>query len=502
MKKIINSFWRSFRGALEQNEYVLRWQENYPRFFNFFRERFSLSAPYGFYFSYGILLSAALFAYFIGIVEDVLTHDPFVEVDVRIMNLIVALRSVQISKVLLLFTYLGNWEIVVSLGAIIAVTLWLSGERWKVIFFSIGIVVGELIFAAFKLLFHRTRPDLGLSLITRDGYAFPSGHAVTSVIFYGMIGFGIFLMLKKWWQKALTVIFTLTVIFLIGFSRMYLGVHWLSDVAAGWTLGFSLLIFLTAFFGEQVRLGNFKKNAPYLSGKIISVITALLLALEVLFICYFYAVNPLRTFPAPKALEEISAASFADLQKIIPENGFPKFSESLTGQKMEPMNFIIVGTKENLSSAFLKIDWFLADGLRIRTLFNLVSASLTSSPYPNAPVTPSFLNSQPENLAFEKPTADTIKQRHHVRFWQSNFDVSGVPVWVGTASYDEGLRYYIAHRISPDIDTEREFIMDAFLKNDLVKEFRKIQLVKPVLGQNQTGDQFFTNGEAYLMLLK
>ncbi len=129
-------------------------------------------------------------------------------------------------------------------------------------------------------------------------------------------------------------------------------------------------------------------------------------------------------------------------------------------------------------------------------------AAIFNQPYPTAPVTPSFLNTQPNDIAFEKPTeANTVRQRHHIRFCLTNFQWDGIPVWVATASFDDGLRYFITHKIHPDIDTERDFIKNELIGTGLVIDEKQIQLVKPLLGQNQSGDQFFTDGEAYIILL-
>ncbi|MFH0820130.1 MAG: LssY C-terminal domain-containing protein [bacterium] len=503
MKKFLRSLKKSFGEALSNNEYVIRLVRKYPTFFTFIKNRLSFAKPFGFLFTAGIIASAYFFIYFLSITQDVLIKDQFVEADVRIMNLIAAFRNIKVAQILLLFTYLGNWQIIVSLGFIILIILWLLGKKRMAMFFTYGVVSGFLAFALFKLLLHRTRPNIGFSLIPQNGYSFPSGHAVLSVIFYGMIGYGIIKISKKRWQKFLVITLAFLLIFLIGFSRLYLGVHWTSDVVAGWSIGFSILVLLITFFKQQERFFPAAKQKIGASKRSIILIATLLFIFEGNFFYYFYNNNPLQIQKTPQKLKEIVIPPSADLPVIILSNAFPKFSETIVGQKMEPVSLIIVGSKEKLIQVFQKAGWFIADKPQPKAIYRLSIAALFNQPYPGAPVTPSFLNDQPEAIAFEKPTStNTARQRHHTRFWLTNFSWGETPIWIATASFDDGLRYFITHKIHPDIDTERDFIKDDLLKTGLIKDNQQIQLVKSLLGKNQGSDQFFTDGKAYIIFLK
>ncbi len=170
------------------------------------------------------------------------------QIDLGITNFVTVFRSAWLTKALLFFTYLGNWQIIIGLSIIAIIILGLLRKKWEIIFFLAALISGELIKELLKLLVHRQRPDIRFSLIPENGYAFPSGHAIMSVIFYGMVGYFIYKVCKKLWQK-LIVLFTFFIfIFLIGFSRIYLGVHWASDIVAGWLIGFAILIFFITVF--------------------------------------------------------------------------------------------------------------------------------------------------------------------------------------------------------------------------------------------------------------
>ncbi len=505
MKDFLKSLSKSFKQALSENEYFVRFSDRHPKLIKFLKQRLSLSGPYGLFSTIGFGISILLFVYFLSIVQDVLTRDSFVEADIRMMNLITALRSIRISKILLLFTYLANWQVVVTLGLLAVIILGLFRQRKKIMLFVGGILGGELVGALFKLLLHRNRPNPEFSVLTTNGYAFPSGHAIMASVFYGLIGYFIYKSVKNIWGKIAIILFFLGLIFLIGLSRIYLGVHWSSDVAAGWIIGFSLLAFLITYFEQSEKFSQKQpvKSAGIFSQKIIASVIVFLLVAEGVFIYSFYQGHPLKTANLPATTAIININSPESVGGLVPRDDFPKFSENIIGEKMEPMGFIIVGSKDALKEIFKSAGWLIADGLRPTTVYNTMVAALFNRQYLNAPVTPSFLNAQPENITFEKPTeANTVRQRHHIRFWATNFQINRLPIWVGTASFDDGLRYLITHKIRPDIDTERDFIKDELAGTGLAGDIRQIRLVKPLMGKNQSADPFFTDGKAYLIFLK
>jgi len=88
-----------------------------------------------------------------------------------------------------------------------------------------------------KTAFQRARPDIQ-HLIAVGGYSFPSGHAMVATVFYGMLGYLIWLNLRERSKTAWIVpVLTALLIFSIGVSRIYLGVHFPSDVLAGFAAG-------------------------------------------------------------------------------------------------------------------------------------------------------------------------------------------------------------------------------------------------------------------------
>lgn len=501
MKEFLGSLKKSFAEAFSKNEYFIRAGRKYPRFFGFVRRRMSLSEFYGFPFTVGFLIGGWLLFHFFAIVQDVLTNDQFVEADLRIMNLVPAIRSVRLTGIFLFFTYLGNWQIIFTSAVLIAIIFWLLRKRREIALLAVSLGAGELFYFLFKLFIGRRRPDLAYSLISQDGYAFPSGHALMATIFYGMIIYFLCGLNRKFWRKILIGAFFGGVILFIGLSRVYLGVHWASDVVAGWFAGLAILIFLIALFG-QPKEKILEEEQPIVSRGTLIVLGVIMLVFEAVFFFFFYTGHPLRPGLASPRQESSVLVPADKLIDFIEGESFPKFSESLVGDKMEPISFIVISSQEKLINVFRSAGWSIADRLGPRSLVRLAFSAIFGAPYPSAPVTPAFLKTEPESIAFEKPAKTaSIARRHHARFWLTRFSADGIAVWVATASFDDGLRYLITHHIKPDIDTEREFIKDDLVKTGLIQSARQIQLVSHLLGTNAGGDYFFTDGKAYVLTL-
>lgn len=122
------------------------------------------------------------------------------------------------------------------------------------LFLLINMVISTILNLACKNIICRERPEMVRRLIEESGFSFPSGHAMASVSFYGFI---IFLVinsnLSKTLKTIISALLSLIIIF-IGISRVYLGVHYPSDVVAGYLFSFSLLIISTYYIKRKELL--------------------------------------------------------------------------------------------------------------------------------------------------------------------------------------------------------------------------------------------------------
>ena len=150
----------------------------------------------------------------------------------------------------------GGWK-AITIGRLSVIIYLLFKKRMDYLLaYVTAILGGNVLFLILKMVIHRVRPISETSLIGVAGWSFPSGHAAMSVIFYGMISYFMMRETESWKLGVLTAVTALFVVFLIGFSRIYLQVHYLSDVVAGYVGGlFWLTICLTGLevYGKKAK---------------------------------------------------------------------------------------------------------------------------------------------------------------------------------------------------------------------------------------------------------
>jgi undecaprenyl-diphosphatase len=137
----------------------------------------------------------------------------------------------------LVVTALGSMEAIALVSLGVAVVFGLQ-RRW-LLFGTWVIAAGGsvMLILLLKALFARPRPYFEQPLLLETYYSFPSGHAMEAVVLYGMLAYFAVLALETWSARAAVVFGTSLLVLLIGFSRMYLDVHYFSDVVAGFAAG-------------------------------------------------------------------------------------------------------------------------------------------------------------------------------------------------------------------------------------------------------------------------
>lgn len=128
----------------------------------------------------------------------------------------------------------------VGLGIIAAIVCGISllrGKPYRAVYLAVTTTVGGLLNIALKDLFERARPDLSVALREASGFSFPSGHAMGSTIVFGALAYLAYRMTWPWKGRAAAIAGCATLAIGIAASRIYLGVHWISDIAAGIAAG-------------------------------------------------------------------------------------------------------------------------------------------------------------------------------------------------------------------------------------------------------------------------
>jgi hypothetical protein len=183
---------------------------------------------------------------------------------------------------------------------------------------------------------------------------------------------------------------------------------------------------------------------------------------------------------------------------------------TLTAQGIpgDVINVGLIGTREDVVSAFHAAGWYPADPITLRTSLEIVGSVLLDRSYKAAPVSPLYFEGRREDLAFEKPEGVSADRRQHVRLWlvlQSG--VEARPVWLGSASFDSGVTLsrdtgQVTHKIAPNIDQERERLIGDLNQARMVTGIFEIRGIGPTLnGRNGEGDPYYTDGEIWMTTL-
>lgn len=339
------------------------------------------------------------------------------------------------------------------------------------------------------------RPDQVLSLIRESGFSFPSGHAVRATVLLGLLAYFVYKSYSSTRVRLATIGLYVLTTFFVGVSRIYLGVHYPTDVWGSILVGSFMLTLVIGVLEIGSRYELFNNEKLKLSNKTMLAAPVVLAVFALIASPFLIDIQPVMATPTYITLPTIDEVT---IQKL------PLYSESLTGSRMEPINFIYVGYKNQIVSRFLSHGWYKADPSTLGNTLRAIAVGFQGRQYLTAPVTPSYLNFKPENIAFEQSTeTHSLRQRHHTRLWLTDYALpDGRPIWVATASFDEGVEFAGAaklptHHIDPNLDAERVYITESLgLPSDL------ISVVQPQLGKNASGDSFFTDGKAELVNFK
>lgn len=157
--------------------------------------------------------------------------------DKAIISFVQGLETPFLTPIMKFFTFVGAGNSIKVLAAIVVVILFFFFKQRSELILFIAVLIGShYVFRILKHTFQRERPDL-YRLVEIGGYSFPSGHATNAITFYGILAFILWRLIPTRRGRTLLVIFCASMILMIGLSRIYLGVHYPSDVIAGYCAG-------------------------------------------------------------------------------------------------------------------------------------------------------------------------------------------------------------------------------------------------------------------------
>lgn len=180
----------------------------------------------------------------IAIMEDIFEKETLF-IDLFIYKLIVlSMRNNVLTFIFKIITNLGGAYCLIIIAILCAIFI----KNKKIAFaMPVNLILSTMLNLMLKNIVERPRP-IGYRLIDETGYSFPSGHSMISAAFYGLIIYFIWKNVKNTKLKYISCILLALLILLIGISRIYLGVHYASDVLGGFTISIAYLIIFTSTF--------------------------------------------------------------------------------------------------------------------------------------------------------------------------------------------------------------------------------------------------------------
>jgi undecaprenyl-diphosphatase len=400
-----------------------------PRLFRFLEARLSLSRPWGIGASLGWLLAALLMGCFLLIMHGVRRGDTWQGFDFSLVNLMAQLRSPSAERFFVFFTHLGDGPAVAAMAAAAVLAALAFRQRRSAFVIAASLGLAGLLSNVIKVVYARARPDASLALVDSAGFSFPSGHSTMCVALFGALYYWLWNhpgRMRVWVSTAFVLVVS---VFLVGFSRIYLGVHYPSDVVAGFALGLACVVIATTLAHNIPALTDRAGRADW------PVLTLVLVAVALSGVRTF---GPLRK-PPPAASRLASPPTAHETSSTLLA-GLPRAAQNLTGRLVVPTNLVVAGDPAPLRERLL------AQGWRVVPPKGFFTREVA------APIFPAFVGGKPAELTMEKRDGAS---RMLLRLWHADATLRDAPAWVGSAVEEQSRRSAFGlqvYRVAPDLD--------------------------------------------------
>jgi undecaprenyl-diphosphatase len=222
----------------------------YPRFYQFISNRLFTRKFKGLPLTFLTIVFMANFLLFYEIAESIENAEWMLSIDNSFAKYLFSIRNTMLANSFFYFSKFGSYQFIIPFALVVSSLFIFQKKIIYVISLLIALAGTGLTSFFCKIYFHRVRP-VDFSFYNESSYSFPSGHAMYAAAFYGLLFYIIIMHTKKY--QLLWTIASIAFIFLIGFSRLYLGVHFLSDVFAGYSLGFLWLLLSISILELKIK---------------------------------------------------------------------------------------------------------------------------------------------------------------------------------------------------------------------------------------------------------
>jgi len=215
----------------------------------------SFYATVGIFLVVGAIIAVAATVAFASLAENVLEGGTQT-FDVAILEWLHGHQSKALTAVMVEMTYLGTGTVVIVVVGVAALFLWHTEHKHSARLLLAATIGNILLNGALKLVYHRPRPSVFAWQTTAVSSSFPSGHAMSATVVYGTVAYLLMRLQKHHWAKMLTLTGATLLILLICLTRLYLGVHYPSDVLGGIVVGLAWASFCMATLEASLVLAR------------------------------------------------------------------------------------------------------------------------------------------------------------------------------------------------------------------------------------------------------
>lgn len=377
---------------------------------------------------FGTMLVVGAGWLFLGVLEDVVSHDPMVQADVSVYQFLQDIRTQPTDWLMVMVTEMGS--IGVMLPLVVVLLAWFLWRRaWTTAIYWIGVATfSQLLVLLLKYTLGRHRPVESM-YTGLEQFSFPSGHVTASTVLLCFLAFLLSLGQTRT-MRALIALATGLYIALVAFSRVYLGAHWLSDVVGGMSLGLVWVGIVATAYTQCVTREDI---APRALGLVVVITLAGFGSL------WIHARGP----------EDAARYAVAAHVRLLSDdewiNGawrqLPARRLEFAGDAEEPFQLQWACSETGIVSTLKAMGWHDAP---VWTWKAALGSLAPHAKLENLPVLPRFNQGDQASIVYVQESVGQPGQREVLRLWRSDFDSTSVqkeirPIWYG-AVYREAWR--------------------------------------------------------------
>jgi len=369
------------------------------------------------------------------------------------------LRTPWVYRASVFITQFGSQTLLATVVA--GSSAWLFWKRdtkaawhWLAVYIATGLLTWVL-----KNTVHIARP-----VEFQTGFSFPSAHTSMSLAVYGFLALMIARELpvpRRWIPYSAAGL----IVALIAMSRLYLGVHWFSDVLAGFSLGLAWVALIGIAYDRH--------PAPPLPVKRLLLVTLLLITVASTWQTQRYYTQELAHYSPPVEIHRITLSTW----KTIGWEQLPAYRMDIEGRNEQPMNFQWAGSLASLQAELHQQGWEPAVPVSPMNAMNWLAPApeITS-----LPVLPQVNDGQHQELLLIAPHTPEDEYLTVVRLWPSDREIlpDHQAVWIGNVTYlyeEQGIPLITYLRTAPDFETPLKHLEEALGHSDQIRQRQRIR---------------------------